>query len=134
MSHSHALLSFFFILLSLACEHPIIVICLLCSFCAACKCDPGGSDNKNCFKYLGNCRCVSGVEGKKCNRYYFFCSYVCFFFYVFFFLFAFLTPEARSKLKCIKPKWEGIFEALAGPIRTRRPFLESPETFRVLFE
>ena len=56
------------------------------------------------------------------------------FFMFFFFLFAFLTPEARSKLKCKKSKWEGIFEALADPIRTRRPFLESPETFRVLFE
>ena len=73
---------------SLACEHPIIVICLLCSFCAACKCDPGGSDNKNCFKYLGNCRCVSGVEGKKCNRYYFFFvpTFVSFFMFFFSFL------------------------------------------------
>lgn len=61
-------------------KHPIFVICLICSFCAACKCDPGGSDNRNCFKYLGNCRCVSGVEGKKCNRYHFFCMFVCFFF------------------------------------------------------
>ena len=114
----------------------MIVICLLCSFCAACKCDPGGSDNKNCFKYLGNCRCVSGVEGKKCNRYFFFLFLCLFLFlcYVFFFLFAFLTPEARSKVKCKKSKWEGIFEALAGAIRTRHPFLESPETFRVLFE
>ena len=73
-------------------------------------------------------------KGRNVTGIIFFCSYVCFFFYVFFFLFAFLTPEARSKLKCKKSKWEGIFEALADPIRTRRPFLESPETFRVLFE
>ncbi|KAJ7326565.1 Laminin subunit [Desmophyllum pertusum] len=38
--------------------------------CKACKCDPGGSVSRNCFKHLGDCQCVSGVKGKKCNSLY----------------------------------------------------------------
>nr|XP_058972202.1 laminin subunit alpha-like isoform X2 [Pocillopora verrucosa] len=38
--------------------------------CKACKCDPGGSVRKNCFKHLGNCQCISGVRGKKCDSLY----------------------------------------------------------------
>ncbi|PFX27901.1 Laminin subunit alpha [Stylophora pistillata] len=34
----------------------------------ACKCDPGGSVGKSCVKHLGNCQCISGVRGKKCDR------------------------------------------------------------------
>lgn len=38
--------------------------------CKACKCDPGGSVSRNCFKHLGDCQCVSGVKGRKCNSLY----------------------------------------------------------------
>lgn len=47
-------------------------MCLLLCFLfnvVACKCDPGGSVNMNCFKHSGDCSCVTGVRGKKCDRY-----------------------------------------------------------------
>lgn len=47
-------------------------MCLLLCFLfnvVACKCDPGGSVDMNCFKQSGDCSCVTGVRGKKCDRY-----------------------------------------------------------------
>ena len=49
-----------------------LMMCLLFCFLfnvVACKCDPGGSVNMNCFKHSGDCSCVTGVRGKKCDRY-----------------------------------------------------------------
>lgn len=45
-----------------------LLLCFLFNV-VACKCDPGGSVNMNCFKHSGDCSCVTGVRGKKCDRY-----------------------------------------------------------------
>ena len=121
MWHSHAILSLFFILLSLAREHPLIVICLLCSFRVACKCDPGGSNNRNCFKYLGNCRCISGVEGKKCNRYCLFCLFVSFFLV---FLFRILDSRSTKQTQG-QSKLEGDFWSLDSRLSKARSMTQT---------
>ena len=34
---------------------------------SACNCDPEGSHDMQCDDY-GNCPCIDGVEGKRCDR------------------------------------------------------------------